>query len=1702
MKNIKFMALFFLICTICGLIPIPSFADYTSQDVDNWIKNNPAMAGCKYEIESVSGGFKVWQICGGTYSISSLGSFGWEGPDGCSYYSINNKGYYCVDDSLAWVDYYGADHYDMKCNCNYYSPGGWQYLLCGGGTNDTSSSCTLTKELKTQFICTTQIESFSADKTTFNPYTESVNFSWNVINTNYRRMEIKKGSWTVADSGWNGWMFDGYGWGGRYGYYWDVVPEGVYTAILTAKSGDEKCIVTKELPITVNRSCNSIESFTADKTIFNPYTESVKLTGKINTNIANSWKVEIKKDGGLITTSNWYTGSFDGYTWGGRDSIGKVLPDGNYTVVLSAKTSDGKCLDIKEISVTVKTVCDKIESFNTDKTTINPYKESAYLTGIIGNASGKPLSWTIDIKDSTGNIRNTSSGSGKDVSAGWSGRDNIGQVVPDGDYKAELNMTTNDGLCKDKKELGIKVYGCDIKITSFDGNDKLIDPSSGGNILLTGEIFDSSGKTISWKVTLAGKEYEGIGTAVTVIWDGKDAQGKVVDEGTYTATLEAKIDDTCKDTKSIDFEVVPPPPNTCGLYVDFGSSANTASGNLSHNQELFSTKGSGLSASMSLYYTSQDSHNISLGMGWSHSYDITVKANSDGSVVFRDGNGKKKLYEYSNGVYTSQQGDYSTLTRNADSTITHKEGTRYAFNAAGKISAITDRNGNAITFMYSTDGDLTTITDSAGRITTLSYNADHRIATINDPNGNTHSFTYSGDDLIGVTTQPGDPQITPTSWSYSYYDNSFMQSKTDPNGYTTIYTYDEDHRVATSTDPEGNVKSIVYPYADDTSVMKTTTVKEKDGGEWTYSYDTQAGTLTKKIDPDNGVTSYIYDENKSITSKSEPDGTTISYTYDTSGNMASTTDALGETTTYTYNNYGQATSISAADGTTTSYEYDANGNLTKTTDSTGGTTSYQYDTKGNVTSITNAAGQTTTFTYDQSGNLSSIKDSTGATTSFTYDTAGNMTSQTDASGATTRFEYNSFNQLVKVIDPNGNSTTNTYDNNGNKTSSTDANGNITYYEYNYKGQLTKVNDALGNVTTYTYGGTGCSSCGGGTDKLTAITDANGSATKYEYDTLGRLVKETDPLGNAISYSYDSKGNLISKIDGNGASVTYTYDSLGRLTKKAYPDNTTDSFTYDAKGNILTASNPYSSYTFTYNTNGKATSVTDSSGRTVSYQYDTLGNKTKLTYPEGSTATYSYDSANRLTKITNGGGKTYSYRYDSLGRRTKLSLPNGTSANYSYDTSGRLTNLSHKTSSGSTIASFAYTHDNVGNRLTKSLDTGTKYTYAYDSIYRLTEALSSTPGYSSNTNTKGSGTTTATQQQKEYFSYDPVGNRLTSDTSSAYTYNQANQLLTNGGTYTYDKNGNLTAKIDGTTIYSYSYDYENRLTKVIKTESSATTTSEYKYDPFGRRIEKKVTESGTTTTTKYVYDNEDIILEYDGSNSTGNRYIHGPGIDEPLAVINGKNTYYYHADALGSIVALTDSAGKTQQTYEYDSFGNLKDQKNKVKQPYTYTGREWDKEAGLYFYRARYYDSVVGRFTSFDPILHPANGPPAKKGCGSSSSEPSFNVLLSRPLELNPFIYTLSDPVNNTDPYGKSVIVNYPYPLLPPSPENCSHYKNDCDCGSQVACTAYSVCTNSLLNGNWWNCVRGCLKDKYLNRVSDAQWLAVDHPVCYASCPLF
>ncbi|MEW6595857.1 MAG: DUF6531 domain-containing protein, partial [Thermodesulfobacteriota bacterium] len=631
-----------------------------------------------------------------------------------------------------------------------------------------------------------------------------------------------------------------------------------------------------------------------------------------------------------------------------------------------------------------------------------------------------------------------------------------------------------------------EVTKCDIKINNFSGTSGTINAGGGETVTLSANITDSSGKGIKWTMNVAGRSYSGTTKSVSERWDGKDSSGRLLPSGSYTATLHAETDDSkCSAEATLPIRVEN--DNGCSLKVVFGSQANIATGNLSHEQKLFASGGSGLNTAITLYYNSLDSHNGSLGRSWSHTYDITAKTDVDGSVLIRLGNGSTKYYRYVDDAYIAPPGDYSTLVQSSEGYIlVHKDGTRYNFNTSGFIASIVDRNGNTMRFAYNY-GTLTSITDSVGRVTHFLYDINNRLVEITDPAGKAYGFTMTGNNLTRVTMPDGGV------WGYGYDADSFLTSRTDAEGYTTRYTYDNQHRVKTATDPEGKTRTITYSAA--TGSEKTAQVTEKDGSIWLFTYDSTHGNLVAKTDPAGNAIRYTYDDNHNLLRKTEADGSITAYGYDSKGNMVSSVDPLGNQTSYTYNSAGQVTSITDAAGQTTSFSYDSKGNLTKVTDAAGGTTQYSYDAAGRAVSITNPAGQVTKLAYDAQGNVVAVTDPANATTRLAYDAAGRVISQTDAAGQITRFAYDAGGNLVRVTDPYGKVTQFGYDASGNRTSVTDANGRTTTYEYDYAHRLVRMIDALGQATSLTYAEAGCATCGAGQQTQPAtVTDANGHTT--------------------------------------------------------------------------------------------------------------------------------------------------------------------------------------------------------------------------------------------------------------------------------------------------------------------------------------------------------------------------------------------------------------------------------------------------------------------------------------------------------------------------------------------------------------------------------------------------------------------------------
>ena len=295
-------------------------------------------------------------------------------------------------------------------------------------------------------------------------------------------------------------------------------------------------------------------------------------------------------------------------------------------------------------------------------------------------------------------------------------------------------------------------------------------------------------------------------------------------------------------------------------------------------------------------------------------------------------------------------------------------------------------------------------------------------------------------------------------------------------------------------------------------------------------------------------------------------------------------------------------------------------------------------------------------------------------------------------------------------------------------------------------------------------------------------------------------------------------------------------------------------------------------------------------------------------------------------------------YDGLNRRTQLARPNGITTSYAYDPVSHLQSILHKLGVN-TLDGATYAYDAVGNRTTKTNQlNSTVSNYGYDNIYQLT------------------GVTQAATSTETY-SFDPVGNRLSSLSVPTYTYNSSNEITAAGAsTFTYDNNGNTLSKSDGAGTTAYTWDFENRLTSVHLPNQTTVT---FKYDPFGRRIQK---DSGV-----YLYNGANLIQEVDSGGILVARYVFGSAIDEPLAAYRGGTWEFYQADGLGSITSLSTSAGTVSDSFVYDSFGNVSSSTGSFSQPFRYTGREWDGETGLYYYRARYYDPYAGRFLSEDTI---------------------------------------------------------------------------------------------------------------------------------------
>jgi RHS repeat-associated protein len=304
--------------------------------------------------------------------------------------------------------------------------------------------------------------------------------------------------------------------------------------------------------------------------------------------------------------------------------------------------------------------------------------------------------------------------------------------------------------------------------------------------------------------------------------------------------------------------------------------------------------------------------------------------------------------------------------------------------------------------------------------------------------------------------------------------------------------------------------------------------------------------------------------------------------------------------------------------------------------------------------------------------------------------------------------------------------------------------------------------------------------------------------------------------------------------------------------------------------------------------------------------------------------------------------------------------------YGYDNGNRLTSITQNAS----VVSMGY--DAASRRTLLTLPNEVTVEATYDPASRV-----SAIAYRNASGTLGDLT----------YTYDAAWSRVAMGGTWARTglpqalvsatYDAANQILTFGGApYAYDANGNLTS--NGAT--SYSWNARDQLTAV-----NGTTNASMDYDALGRR---RARTTGGAAITSFLYDGPNIVQELTDGVPTVN-LITG-SVDETFTRTDDGGTRVLLTDALGSVVALTNMNASVQTTYTYDSFGKTTSAGTPDANTSQFTGRENDM-AGLYYYRARYYNPESARFLSEDPL-----------GFGDGP---------------NPYIYAHANPLLFVDPFG-------------------------------------------------------------------------------------
>jgi RHS repeat-associated protein len=700
-------------------------------------------------------------------------------------------------------------------------------------------------------------------------------------------------------------------------------------------------------------------------------------------------------------------------------------------------------------------------------------------------------------------------------------------------------------------------------------------------------------------------------------------------------------------------------------------------------------------------------------------------------------------------VYDANGNEVSSTTTRTAGGVTRTETTSRTYDSNNQVLTDTDATGAVRRYSWNAAGKISSMTDALGRTTTYTYDANARLTRIDFPDGTNEQTAYDA--------------------------NGNTLSETDRESRVTRYVYDALDRQTQTIYPDGTSETTEYDAAG-----QILAVTDRSGKRMANEYDL-GGHLISSIDSLGRKTTYGYDANGNQISVALPDGRTTQRTYDALNRLTSTVYADGSQNSVALRADNRKQSETDERGVVTSYSYDGAGHLIGATQGNLSAT-YSYDETGQKIRQSDKAGHSLGWEFDAASRLVKRTLPDGNAEQFDYDVEGALLAHTTFGGHRIQSTYNSLGQEVSRVIPARSDSLGSvsaraiqwgYTPAGVRLTQTEtgqtSSAGTTRYEYDPTGNLVKISAPAG-VLEYAY-----DTSGRLVSRSVSAKGGSASTTAYQYDAGGRLVQATSPDGKQTTFTYDATDRLISstqQLDSVKLVTERRYDAADRLIAIAHIKQQADGTAslilgqriqrgtggavsridrfgtaagFDATAGGFTG-NPVLVNTFAYDANARLTQEsvyegtdvaawmqdsTKSATRQISYQFDAAGNRSqKQVQTSGGTETtiYSYDQNDRLinetTTIATGASQTTTYAWDQNGNLSSKTAGTGFTG-YLFDADNRLIEVKQGSNAASATTLVRYTYDGDGQRVGKISAAGNTTQYLIDPSHTFAQIAAET-----------------------------------------------------------------------------------------------------------------------------------------------------------------------------------------------------------------------------------------------------------------------------------------------------------------------------------------------------------------------------------------